>query len=192
MSADGRLAVFVGVSGLEMVAIDGGLFGAHGDTDDLAQLGDDLLAEIGLAAAQDDGGEHFPEAMDVADLRGEFFVTLGFGMGFLFLAEVAFGDQEFGSKLIASGGGIRIREPGMGFGAGAGGPPGEAEDIREPVFDGSGGEDELEPGIDLADAGADDGILTLHLDAFVHRAGPEGILAEIGERGGIDAFYLEG
>ena len=80
----------------------------------------------------------------------------------------------------------------MGLGSRAGGPPRQAEHIRQPVFDGRGGEDELVPGVDLADAGADDGVLALHLDAFVNGAGRERILAEIGERRGIDALDFEG
>ncbi len=86
---------------------------------------------------------------------------------------------------------VGVREARMGLGARAGGPPREAEHIRQPVLDGRGGQDELELGVDLADAGADDGILALHLDAFVNGAGRERILAEIGERRGIDALDLK-
>jgi hypothetical protein len=46
LRADGRATVFVAVLGLQMKLVYGGLLLAHGRADDMAGLGDDVLAEI--------------------------------------------------------------------------------------------------------------------------------------------------
>ena len=187
LRADGRAAVFVEVLGVEMELVHGGLFPAHGGADDVPGFGDDVFPEVGFAAAEDDGGEHFPEPMDIADLRGEFFEAARL-LAFAFLGEVAFADEEGAGELFAGGGFIGIGEAGMRFGPRAGGPPSQPEYVREAIFNGCGGEDELVFGVDLADAGADDGVFAFHFHAFVNGAGGEGVLAEIGERRAVNTF----
>ena len=109
-----------------------------------SRLGDDLDPGILLAAAEDDGSEQFPEAVDIADFGSEvleataWLLAVFFGLGFL--GEVAFGDHEGGGEPVPLGRFVAIGEDGGGFGLAAHGPPGEAENVGQTVLDGGGGE----------------------------------------------------
>ena len=67
---------------------------------------------------------------------------------------------------------------------------GQMKQVWETVLDGRRGQHQPERGIDLTDARADDGVIALDLGAFVNDARTERILAQVGERRGIDAFNL--
>jgi hypothetical protein len=55
-------------------------------------------------------------------------------------------------------------------------------------LDGRGGQDEPELGVDLANAGADEGVVALDLGALVNDDRAERILTQVGERRGIHTF----
>lgn len=178
--ADGGEVVGVAVVGLEVVAVGIGLGPAHGDADDVAMFWDDGFADFLFAAAEDDGGEEFPEAMDVADFGGAFDAAARLRLRLLRGAgEVALGDEEGGGEVLDVLGLALVGEAGVGVVFGAGGPPGEEEDVGEAVLDWSGGEDEAEGRVHEADGPADEGGLAFHFHAFIDDDAGEGIVAQI-------------
>ena len=60
LGAQSRLAILVEVFSFQVILVNFGLSPAHWDADDMAVHLDEFLAAIGLAPAQDDGGEQLP------------------------------------------------------------------------------------------------------------------------------------
>ena len=108
------------------------------------------------------------------------------GLGSFLGAQVALRHQE----LLREGAGVIVAEgeSGMGGAMGAGGPVGEPEDVRQAVLDRGRRQHQAELGGHLADAFANQGVLALELDALVGHDHGEGVGAEVGQRGGIDAL----
>ena len=105
-----------------------------------------------------------------------------------FLGEVALRDHEGLGELVPLGAVIAIWEARMGFRLAASGPPRQPENIRQPILDRGGGEHAAIGRFHRAHAPAHEGILALHLHAFINHDGGKGVVAEVRQAGGIDAL----
>ena len=140
----------------------------------MADLRDNLLAAILLAPAQDDGGEQLPRAVDVANLRGELHEA-AFLLGILLLRQIAFADEELLRELLLVE--LGVGEARRRFIVAAADVMRQMEHVGEAVLDGRGRQHQPVVRGDLADAGADDGIVALDLGALVNDARGETVLA---------------
>lgn len=133
--------MFVQVGRFEMVLIDAPLQRSHRRADRLPYLGHDLFLNLGLAAAEDDRREQLPEAVNVADFRGDLATTAAplHGeaptVGNAFGGEVAFADQELLAELALALDGAFVWEAGVSVLVPASTPPRQPEDVWQPVLD---------------------------------------------------------
>ena len=156
----------------------------------MAGLGDDVLAEVGLAAAEDDGGEHLPEAMNIADLRGELLEPAGF-LAVRSLVRL----RSLTRKLLAN---CSRAADSSGYGNRAW-ASGRAPVAHQASRKTSGSRFLIGVAVRTSLYRAliwrtpvpmmVSSPFILH--AFIHGAGGKGILAEIGQRRGIDALNLD-
>ncbi len=143
-----------------------------------------------LPPADDDGAKKFPEAVNVANLGASFFEAAALaGVGVIdgLTGEVALLELVLVGELLLGLGAIGVGEAGGGVVGAAIDPLGEPENILQPVFDGSRGEDKAGLGVQAADAGTDVAVGALEPHAFIDFHAIEHVCNEPGESGREDA-----